>query len=307
MSAWRTIPCLALAALLVAAGHVHAQSQPATQPQRVSPVPAPPRVVAPDMALRLAIDQLREEGQTFRRSGDLPRQQPDFAESFAHRVRAEDVIEAICEVQDREDAAVDAYIRWQLLSFDVDLSVMDDATYERLLARLPRLARSPSANIEMHGDLERLALGAGRNADVKAELEQRWDAVHFEDKQVELLNQPALKFRELVADAMPETGMRRVGVLLFDLQGRIAAACDTRGVKTRLTKTLRERMNDDTISLEQRWKLIRYVEQLPGDETKIVRDVVFYATQPADVRYSTYTIRSTDVKKWTAYLNRHEP
>lgn len=305
MSAWRTIQYLGVALLLAAAVDASAQRPSSTQPQPASVV-APP-VIAPDMALQLAIGQLREEGQAFRGTGNLPRQQPDFADSFAHRVRAEDVIDAITQVQDRDDAAVDAYIRWQLLSFNVDLSGMDDAAFDRLIAHLPRLERCPSANTEIHKTLERLALGAGRNADVKAELEQRWNAVHFEDKQVELLNQPALKFRELVADAMPETGMRRVGVLLFDLQGRIASASDTRAVKTRLTKALRERMNDDTISLEQRWRLLRYIEDLPGDETRIVRDVVFYATQPADVRYSTYAIRSTDVKKWTAYVNRHEP
>lgn len=291
----------ALLTLAASGGVVWAQSTPAP----TAPPPSP--MVAPDMAMHIAIERLRAEGQEFRRTGNLPRHEPDFAATFGYLVRDRDVIDAIINAQDRDDAVVDGYIRWQLLSFEVDLGAMDSGAYRRLIHNLPGLVRCASADTESHSVLERLALGAGRNLDVRAELEQRWDALRFKDKEVELLNQPALKFRDAVAEAMPEPGARRLGVLLYDLQGRIAAASDTRTVKSRITRTLRERMNDDTISPQQRWELLKYVEDLPGPETRVVRDVVFYATQPADVLYSTYTIRSTDVTKWTAYLNRHEP
>lgn len=331
MHTWRAIQSAVTAAVLATAGVVLAQSsggggspaQPPAPAQPVQPQPAQPQphvapaaaspgkdkpaFVAPDTALHIAIGRLRQEGRQFRATGNLPRQEADFAESFEYFVRPRDLHDAVAAVQDREDAAVDGYIRWQLLSFDADWGAMDGDAYERLIGNLPRLVRCASADTEAHEALEALALGAGRDAEVRAQLQQRWDALHFDDKQVELLNQPALKFRAILADAMPETGMRLLGVLIFDLQGRIAAACDTRAVKSRITRTLRERMNDDSITIEQRWQLIRYIEDLPGPESKVVRDVVVYAAQPADVLYSTYAIRSTDVKKWTAYLNRHEP
>lgn len=325
MHTWRAIQSAVTAAVLATAGVALAQSpgagaspaqQPApaqpAQPQPQAPATASPgndkpAFVAPDTALHIAIERLREEGRQFRATGNLPRQEADFAESFEYFVRPRDLHDAVAAVQDREDAAVDGYIRWQLLSFDADWGAMDGDAYERLIGNLPRLLRCASADTQSHEALERLALDAGRNAEVRAELQRRWDAIHFDDKQVELLNQPALKFRNMLADAMPETGMRLLGVLIFDLQGRIAAACDTRAVKSRITRTLRERMNDDSITIEQRWQLIRYIEDLPGPESKVVRDVVVYAAQPADVLYSTYAIRSSDVKKWTAYLNRHEP
>ena len=321
MIAWRTIQCLALAVPLVAAGGVCAQGGPVApsqfqtpvpsqlqaQASPPSPAPAAPPSVAPDVAMHIAIERLRTEGRQFRHSGSLPRQQPDFADTFSYLVRPDDVIDAIVCVQDRDDAAVDGYIRWQLLSFDVDLAGMDNADYDRLIGHLPGLTRRASADTQLHSTLEGLARGAGRNADVKAEMERRWDALHFADKQIELLNQPSLKFRDAAAQAMPETGARRLGVLLFDLQGRIAAASDTRSVKAAVTRTLRERMMDDSMSPQQRWELLKFVEGLPGPRSKVVRDVAFYANQPADVLYSTYAIRSSDVKKWTAYLNRHEP
>lgn len=284
-----------------------AQPQPQPQPRASAPAPAAAPSIAPDMAMHIAIERLRTEGRQFRQTGNLPRQQPDFADTFGYLVRPDDVIEAIVNVQDGEDAAVDGYIRWQLLSFKVDLASMGKEDYNRFIVNLPGLARRVSADSGLHGDMERLALGAGRNADVRVELQQRWDVLHFADKQAELLNQPSLKFRDAAAEAMPEAGARRLGVLLFDLQGRIAAASDTRRVKAAVTRTLHERMMDDSISLEQRWELLKYIESLPSPGSRVVRDVAFYANQPADVLYSTYAIRSSDVRRWTAYLNRHEP
>lgn len=315
MGAWRTIQCLATTAILAAANGVCAQGipgapsqpQPQLQPKASAPAIVAAPNIAPDMAMHIAIERLRTEGQEFRRTGNLPRQRPDFADTFSYLVRPDDVIDAMVNVQDRDDAAVDGYIRWQLLSFKTDLAGIDGENYNRFIANLPGLARSASADTSSHNGLERLAQGAGRNADVRAELQQRWDVLHYADKQVELLNQPSLKFRDAAAEAMPETGARRLGVLLFDLQGRIAAASDTRRVKAAVTRTLRERMTDDSISLEQRWELLKYIETLPSPGSKVVRDVAFYTNQPADVLYSTYAIRSSDVKRWTAYLNRHEP
>jgi len=297
----RTALILAVGAALGAPGTLSAQVPSPGKP------PAAPVMISPDAAMKIAIQRLREEGRRFRNTGNLPRQQPDFAQTYGYIIRPGDVIDAIVAVQDRDDAAVDAYIRWQLLSFNVDLANMENTAYERLLTSLPRLAPSPAANIAVHEQFEQLAAFADRNMHVRADLQRRWDSLRFEASQVELLNQPALKFRDAVAEAMPATGMRLLGVLLHDLNDRIRAACSTRSLKTRISTMLRQRMSDDSISAEQRWELIKYVEQLRGPETKVVRVVVFYANAPADVRYSVYTIRSTDVSKWTAYLNRHEP
>lgn len=269
--------------------------------------PSGPVLIAPEAAMRIAVERLRAEGRAFRATGNLPRQQADFARTYAYVVRPTDVVEAVAQVQDPEDAAVDAYIRWQLLSFQPDLAGMDSELYQRLLRNLPRLARDPASDPEVHEQFESLTLPAGRSAEIRVDLQRRWDALRFESSQVELLNQPALKFREAVAEAMPDTGLRRLGVLLRDLEDRIRAASSTRGVKSRISALLRARMTDETLGLEQRWGLIRHIEQLRGPETRIVRDVVFYVDAPADVRYSTFAVRSADVARWTAYLNRHEP
>lgn len=300
------IPCVVLCIAAAASLPGAAASAKAQAP---SPVRTPQRsaLIAPEAAIRIAVERLRAEGRAFRATGNLPRQTPDFARSYPYRVRAEDIIEAIVTVQDREDAAVDAYMRWQLLSFKADLAGMDGRSYDRLLANLPKLARHPASDPAFHMQFEHLAPAAGRSAQARVDLEQRWDSLRFEARQIELLNQPALKFRDAVADAMPATGARLLGILLCDLQDRILAASSTRALKSRLTRTLRQRISDDTLSLAQRWELIKFIERLPGPETKAVRRVVFYADAPADILYSTFAIRATDVSKWTAYLNRHEP
>ncbi len=295
-----TILCLAAAAALTARPLLAQAPSPARPP-------SPSVLIAPEAALRIATERLRAEGRAFRATGNLPRPRPDFAETFSYLLRPEDVVEAVAAVQDREDAAVDAYIRWQLLSFKPDLAGMSSAQYERLLANLPRLARNPAADPGVHEQFEYLADPAGRSAAARADLERRWDALRFEASQVELINQPALKFRDAVAESMPEAALRRLGVLLTDLSDRIRAASSTRSVKARISALLKARMTDDSIGLEQRWALIRHIEQMQGPGTRVVRDVVFYVDAPADVRYSTYAVGGADVARWTAYLNRHEP
>lgn len=267
----------------------------------------PENVVSSKTALKIALSRLEEEAAAFRESGDLPRDEADFAEGFEYTISPSDIERALLRVHGRDDAVVDAYIRWQLLSFGPDLEAMDTGDFEWLVNHLPAFIENPSADPSRHARFEMLAERAGRNADAQAMLQEEWESLNRLTHDIELLNQPALAFRDTLREIAPTNGARRPIFLLFDLQSRIEAGWDTRSIKTRITKELKSRKLDDTISLEKRWELIKYVEDLPGTSTKIVRDVSFYASAPADVHYSTLTVRSTDVTNWTAYLNRHDP
>ena len=302
------------ASLLVALGRltvlaVGALAAPfASTSQPPPPDPQPP-LIAPDLALRATLEQLHAEAAEFRRTGTLPRVVADFATTFPYPLRSSDLIEQLCRVQDDEDAVVDAYVRWQLLGFKPDLAAMTGEEFKTFAMRLPALQPNPACDARLHAAFEALAAKSGRNADAAAELERRWEETRFKMREAELLNQPAFLFREAVIAAMPATGPRRPGLMLRDLEDRIAAGCETRAAKSAITRELKARMLDDTISIEQRWELLKHVEALEktGPSTRGIRDVVFYTDAPALVQYSNFEVTGSDAAKWTAYLNRHEP
>jgi len=261
------------------------------------------------VALKIAIDHLKKEGQRFRETDNLPRDNPDFAPTFPYtdRIKPIDLRNALCQIQSPDDPVIDSYIRWQLLSFNPDLDTLDDQQFEQMCLNLPALLPPPPADKNLQTELETLAQKVEQKKVPSQKLQNRWESVQISTKTVERLNHPSLLFRKAVIESMPDTGPRSPILMLHDLEDRIEKATDTRWIKTRITSQLKKRKLDNTISPEQRWELIQFIDSLTDQKTKIIREIIFYANTPAIIRYTTYTVRSNDAKKWTAYLNRHDP
>jgi len=282
-------------------------------PERAPDERRSPRRIAtsPGAGFRAAVAELRREGRTFERTGRLEQLNPDFNERFEHPVTPEYALKGVLEPQHASDEIIDAYVRWQLLSFEPDFSTLELDAFRRFINRLPRLRNHPAAAPRLHEQFDRLAELSGRNAGVRDRLRERWDALRIEIRRYDVLMKPSLKFRDAVYDMLPRTGPFRPIFLLYDLRDRIRVGLSTRGVKSRLTRELKRRRLDESLSAGIRWELIKQIEAMEKDDqtgsTRVLRDITFYTRSPAKLHYSTKTVRSTDAKKWTAYLNRIDP
>ncbi|MFG0328338.1 MAG: hypothetical protein ACF8PN_00430 [Phycisphaerales bacterium] len=261
-----------------------------------------------EMIVRIALDRLRLEAREFKATGRLPREDSDFHEDFEYAIGAEQALNLISDRLD-DDEVTDAYLRWQLLPFASDrLEALTEPQAVRLARRLPQLTPSPLMEPARHATLERFAERAGRNESTRLDLEAKWEAWQVEARLVRRANEPAEQFRDAVIDAAPDTHTPKLLLMLHDLEDRIETGHETRSAKSAITRELKKRKLDESLSERDRWKLIEYIESIEQlGETEVIREVTVFANTPAKVSYSTLEVSGTNVANWTAYLNGHDP
>ena len=272
--------------------------------------PEPVTDKSPDAALRYALTLLKNEARDFRATGRIEILTPDFNTRYDYQLTQSDILKTILAVQDN-DPAVDGYLRWQLLSFNPDLSKITENQFQSLIKNLPAFIPNSAASPDLQSHFEQLATEVARNPISRDRLATKWESLRIQIRQFQVLTFPSVKFRDAVFNLLPEQGPDRPLYLLYDLKDRIRAGLSTRTVKTRLTKELKTRRLDESLSPETRWQMIKQIEAMKNNtkntKTKIIRDITITRTGPASILYSTFSVTTTDTKKWTAYLNRIEP
>ncbi len=139
---------------------------PATKPvtpkitPKVAPPPGSPKVVT----VAIAISALRKEAaDSWKQSESWPRTKSDFAAEKNWSIPSDAVVQALTRRLDN-NAGIDAYIKWQLLSFTPKIDQADDKTLRQLVASMPRPFPQPSVSEETLGnpDPKEVAMSFGR-------------------------------------------------------------------------------------------------------------------------------------------------
>lgn len=284
----------------------------ATEPPADEAAPTPTSTTEPavlidsELVERLVLDRLTAEAIAFRDSHVLRRDEPDFVRVFEYRLNPETALRMTQATQHADDPVVDAYVRWQLLGF-----IATDAMFDvsAIGPTLPPYTQNPAADHRLVTAFEKIDRRSVHEPSVQREVFLRWDDVRHSTRLAELENVPTRNLRRAVLDALPVDGPDRIRYMIFELEDMIDAGWDTRSIKTRLGRELRERKLDDSITMEQRWSLVRKIESMEGLDRRMVRQVELdpNADNALDVGFGSAAVRSTDVEKWIAYLLRHDP
>jgi hypothetical protein len=259
-----------------------------------------------EAALRDAVKALVEEGQHSRREKALVRTRPDFAQGFPDAVSLQDVAAALAEPVHR-DPFIDAYVRWQLTSFDPPLPDMDDREFMKLMNAAPALVPSPRAEpdaVRFFEDAERAGTLRPR------ELESAREKVAALDQAAaaaEIMNQPALEFRDFIASKLGENGPRPRLWLLERCAALIEAGWPARTVKGDLTRSFTAAGADESITAEHRAFIAAQTRRLMGLERRLVGGVTFLANGSLRVQISTAKVDEEDVVQWIARLEGARP
>lgn len=123
---------------------------------------------APDaVPIGRVLSQLKTEAQAqWKEDLTFPRQASDFAQESGVTVDHAAVITAL-QRRVNLQAPIDAYIKWQLLSFDVDLSHLDDKELRRIVVRMPRMKRPPKPRLS---GVQRSQAGGGMGFQMGAQM-----------------------------------------------------------------------------------------------------------------------------------------
>jgi len=137
---------------------------PATQPaapaaDQTANVEEDDKRVVPLSTVLLALR--REGNKTWHREHKFAREQLDFAEERGWALDRAELIKALAKPQAR-NRGLDAYVRWQLLSFEPDLSGLAPSDYKVLIHAMPKITQRPGPAVVGRAPGAGSAFGGGR-------------------------------------------------------------------------------------------------------------------------------------------------
>lgn len=255
---------------------------------------------APPPALLAALKTLKAEAETRREDPASLPSWPDFAkrDDAPGGIASEDLVEALTRRADK-DPFTDAYVRWQLSSFDLDLNLLDAATFGRLVREAPVLMANPRADGQVIALFDRVAeTGPLAEEDLQQfrDLVARLDA---ETARVKAMGGPATAFHEWVQKRVDEHPLRSRQWLLVRLAMTTSAGWPVARLKTEVTRTLAQAASDATLTAAQRALLARQLRALSRLEPRrVVDEVTFMADGSVRVSFVTSEVSEEDIGRW---------
>ena len=90
---------------------------------------------------------IEEARRHWKEHEDWPRKQSSFARDHPAEIPGRDLLNALA-TEHHHDPRVDAYVRWQLLSYEPPFEQLSGRQYQRLLEAMPPLMSTPEPNVQ---------------------------------------------------------------------------------------------------------------------------------------------------------------
>ncbi|TVQ54879.1 MAG: hypothetical protein EA377_04500 [Phycisphaerales bacterium] len=252
------------------------------------------------------IETLTREGERGLRNRVLPRQSADFASEVSNEVNLDDIARAITQRQHR-DPFVDAYIRWQLTSFEPMMPEMTPPDFTRMINLLPPYLENPAANENVRQLMNRARDAGQLSARDIARLEEVYREMKENVEMANNMNQPAAEFRDWIAAQYEHDHMRALLLALAECTATVAGGWSTRSIKTQITRMTTEAGKDPDFSRQDRRVIAEQIQRLVGIERRMVNEVTFLADGSVNVTFSTAAVTRRDSNNWIDRLHgRHE-
>lgn len=251
--------------------------------------------------MRAAVQELVAEAEALLASHEPPKGKPDYASRCSQTLTPEEVGETIVQRTHR-DAFIDAYVRWQLTSFDPPLPAMDDRAFAKFMDAAPKRIDNPRAEANVVEYFERIE-SAGKLP--PRELERcRASVIELEKrtKLAELMNRPADEFFDFISEKLGPTGVQPRLWLLAECAGTVSAGWSTRSVKMRISKSFAAAATETDFTGEHKRLIEVQARKLVELERRYVNEVTLLAGGSVNVTFSTVRVTSNDVDKWVNRL-----
>jgi hypothetical protein len=245
------------------------------------------------------IESLKREAILAREQGKPPAQ-ADAASRTAATVDVLDISRAMTQQLDR-DPFIDAYIRWQLTSYDPPLALPERA-YQPLLASLPTMVENPRAGSDTMDLLARAAAAGPLSPSDFQQLQEFSAALDAQSEQAEHMNRPAIELRRWLHDAADPTTVLPMLLLVEECAATIDAGWSTRSIKTRISRACRTYGEDDELATASKRLIARSLQRLEGMERRSINQITFMADRSVNVNYTTAAVTPRDVENWTTLL-----
>ena len=261
---------------------------------------------------REALRILREEGRKFAAGEITLAEEPDFARRFQREIDRDFIIRSIYRVQDRQHPEVDAYIRWQLLSYVPRLDEFRDWEVERLLRQMPELLQNPAADEAVVSRFRKMTDAVSRmKAEQQAEailiIRRQWEELIRKREHRAGLNEPARRFaaywRRHAEEVYSTRGHYEPEITWWELINTLQAGWKVATEKGRFTRCLNERRGDVTFTGRQRERISAEIRRVAEREYSALDNITFTTGEPPRLTVGKRCICKKDALRWLEALN----
>lgn len=251
----------------------------------------------PNAVLAEAINKLTDEALKAKETQQLPRQKADFAKSFGQSLPSEFVGRKIVRRNHRDDF-IDAYIRWQLTSFNPVLPKLNDRQFAGFIKSLPKLIDNPRADKALLADINK-AIRAGILSDKSQEqLSSKITECAKNTSIASALNLPNTRFRNWILAQLSKTTIRSLQLKLDQLAKTAQAGWPIDRIKTQLDELFIKSDRDNTFTIKQRKTITTQAQRLIGmNRVYLARANIAQGTISAD--FGDSGVYDFDVNRWT--------
>jgi tellurite resistance protein len=264
--------------------------------------PAPPQNAPTAISLPQAIRILKDEANAALESHRLPRSRADLAAAYESWPAWPKVFSRLVRPV-HDEPFVDAYVRWQLTSFQPEDFSIPGESLGKLLADLPPLVQNPRANRKLLTQLNNTIAKGQLAAKTQDAWKQRLEELETQTQRARDMNLPGLRLRQWVIEHVQP---RSAGPLLVELEQCAAlarAGWSTDRVKSRLDETFAAMGRSRRFSDDDRRKVADaaqrsitpsrvYVQSTEFDEGLLI------------VRFAETGIYDFEVRQWLQALRR---
>ncbi len=254
--------------------------------------------------IQAAIKDLTREARRFQTDPFGLPGEPDFARRFGETIEADDLVAALCR-RTHPNPFIDAYVRWQLISFAEDsraLGALDEQLFGAFLRHAPAMVANPRADRDLVALLKRGSeSGPLSGADLRR-LQRLERQLTQMTKRAELLNRPAIGFYEWAQEELGLTGPRPRQWLLCRCAATIAAGWPARPIKSAISRAFTESVSDPHFTPAQRRLVVTQTRRLIGLERTIINQMTFLADGSLRVTFSRSRVDAKDVEAWIERL-----
>ncbi len=250
--------------------------------------------------LAQCIHKLSDEAEKSRSDGALVRNAADFAKSFGDPPPQPALLDKILRRIDR-DAFTDAYVRWQLTSFDPPAFTMTDLAFERLVETLPAFIEHPRAQASLVDAMQKAAAVGALNDRQQAEVNDRLNALATQTSRAIALNVPSHEFRTWLEKRFEAEPHRRLRLMIERAATQAEAGWPVDEIKADIDAAMTKAARQREFTLEQRQNLIR------AAMARLVKARLYVASagvaeNALAVNYATTGLFDFDVQRWERML-----
>jgi len=251
--------------------------------------------------IKSALKQLEAEAREVMKAPLFSLESPDFASRSDQAIEQPDLFDASTRPQHR-DPFIDAYIRWQLTSFDFELLDLDDRDFEKLMQQAPAMVANPRADEEL----------VARFAQAEKQPTSPTDSKHLREVAKELdrrtevaatFNRPAEQWREWLESEFAGNTARQLHLKMERAAATIRAGWPSREAKAALTKAFKAAAMDSTLTDLDRHAIAAHARTLTGMKRRSINEITFAADGSVSVTFTSAAIDKDDVNKWLAEID----